>query len=195
MLMKSKGQKRRDRNGHRHAPDHPRNHPPLSQGTQTMNQTTESLYNTHKIAAELDSTALGVSYNGAALQAAKSMQGLTPSDIACLDRWLKGDPADSQHLQRIAMKLRDNAPLRERPTLTHVTVQPKPHTLGDGFDAHQDEASRQARLAYNAPAILAELKSLCFVAESAAHLRGLEATILPHTDKARALIERIEKGA
>lgn len=40
---------------------------------------------------------------------------------------------------------------------------------------------------------IAHIKSLCFIAESAAHLRGLEREILPTTDAAREFIKSITK--
>ena len=40
--------------------------------------------------------------------------------------------------------------------------------------------------------ILTSLKELAFVAETVAHLRGMEADILPKTDRARALIAQLE---
>ena len=56
----------------------------------------------------------------------------------------------------------------------------------------QDEALANARLIAAAPELLALLKTLTFVTETVAHLKGLEAELLPSTDAARALIKTIE---
>lgn len=42
--------------------------------------------------------------------------------------------------------------------------------------------------------LLQVLKDLTFIAESVAHLRGLEAEILPTTEKARRIIARSEQS-
>lgn len=55
-----------------------------------------------------------------------------------------------------------------------------------------DEQLANARLIEAAPTMMAMLESLVFVAESAAHLRGLEKELLPTTDAARSLIAKIK---
>jgi len=42
------------------------------------------------------------------------------------------------------------------------------------------------------PELLAALESVTFIAESMAHLRGMESEILPYTDKARAAIAKVK---
>ena len=44
--------------------------------------------------------------------------------------------------------------------LTHITIEPKPTELGDGFDDHQDEAYRQMKIARAAPDLLTALEDL-----------------------------------
>lgn len=49
-----------------------------------------------------------------------------------------------------------------------------------------------ARLTEVAPQLLAVFEGLTFIAETVAHMRGLERDILPTTDKARELIARVK---
>lgn len=49
-----------------------------------------------------------------------------------------------------------------------------------------------AQLLAAAPEMLESLRELAFVAESVAHLRGMEKDILPMTEKARAAIAKAE---
>jgi hypothetical protein len=57
---------------------------------------------------------------------------------------------------------------------------------------HTGTTEANARLIEAAPEMLEVLKKLAFVAESVAHLRGLERDILPITDRARELIAKVE---
>ena len=49
-----------------------------------------------------------------------------------------------------------------------------------------------AKLIAAAPDLLDVLKTLTFICESLAHLRGMERELLPHTDHARMIIDSIE---
>lgn len=53
-----------------------------------------------------------------------------------------------------------------------------------------DRTKDDARLIASAPDLVAALQALAIVAESVAHLRGLEREILPATDAARAAIAK-----
>lgn len=50
----------------------------------------------------------------------------------------------------------------------------------------------EARLIKAAPELLKQFEALTLIAESVAHLRGMERDILPLTDSARELIKQIK---
>ena len=73
-----------------------------------------------------------------------------------------------------------------------------PDRLPGSYD-HKTRASRisnsaDGKLMAASPRLLKSLRELLFVAESAAHLQGLESQIMPAADKARALIEELCRG-
>lgn len=64
-------------------------------------------YNNHRIAWELERTAIGDGYYGNALRVAKDIPGLTPEDRSLLDRYATGSNAGTDHvaLQALAMRI------------------------------------------------------------------------------------------
>jgi len=76
------------------------------------------------------------------------------------------------------------------PIHADIHIEPIASILPRPFYADTQEAN--ARLIAAAPEILSLLESLTFIAETVAHLRGLERDILPTTDKARELIARVK---
>ena len=58
-----------------------------------------------------------------------------------------------------------------------------------------EQLKTDARLIAAAPDLLAALKACVFVVESLAHLRGMEAELLPYADFARAAIAKATGGA
>ena len=58
-----------------------------------------------------------------------------------------------------------------------------------------EQAIIDARLIAAAPDLLAALKTCVFVVETLAHLRGMEAELLPHAEFARAAIAKATGGA
>lgn len=61
----------------------------------------------------------------------------------------------------------------------------------DPQSSYTQGCQRELTLVDAAPELVALLEKLTFVAESVAHLRGLEREILPTTDAARELLARI----
>lgn len=64
-------------------------------------------YNCHRIAWELELTAMGDGYGGNALRAAKDLPGLTDEDRALLDRYATGTQTGTDHiaLQTLALRI------------------------------------------------------------------------------------------
>ena len=69
-------------------------------------------YDTIKIAAELQATALGEAHFGNALRVAKDIPGMTPGDLSVLDKFATGtqSSSDGWHLQAIAVRIAGYTP-------------------------------------------------------------------------------------
>jgi hypothetical protein len=72
-------------------------------------------YNLHRVAWELERTALNDGFYGNALRVAKDIAGITDDERALLDRYATGGNQSMDHcaLQRLAMKIADLGSLGE----------------------------------------------------------------------------------
>jgi hypothetical protein len=80
----------------------------------------------------------------------------------------------------------------------YIAITPRPAPLDEitsDDSAYTVGVIAETRLANAAPELLAALRSMTFVVETVAHLRGLERELLGATDDARALMATLEAPA
>ena len=85
----------------------------------------------------------------------------------------------------------------------YINITPKAFELSEILDARNPDyvtpvqtlIHNEMQLAAAAPELLRQLKSLCFIVDSMAHLTGREVDLIPLTDAARATIAKATGGA